>query len=134
VVARHRRETTGEAVKLKAEGDLPPLTKKSPAGADYWHADGIDLQHVRISALDKKGRLVQTDNRQVNFSVDGPATIVGVINGDINSNEMTTGCSRSLYNGTCTVILRSTRQAGIVTLKATAEGLKPVELKVESLE
>ena len=59
---------------------------------------------------------------------------MGVINGDINSNEMTTGSSRSLYNGTCTVILRSTKQAGIVTLKATAQGLKPVELKVESLE
>ena len=128
VVARHRIETTGEAVKLKAEADLPPLTKKSPANADFWHADGIDLQHVRISAIDKKGRQVQTDNRLVTFAVEGPATIVGVINGDITSNEMTTGNTRSLFNGTCTVILRSTRQAGNVTLKAEAEGMKPLNI------
>ena len=128
VVARHRIETTGEAVRLKAEADLPPLTKKSPANADFWHADGIDLQHVRISAIDKKGRQVQTDNRLVTFAVEGPATIVGVINGDITSNEMTTGNTRSLFNGTCTVILRSTRQAGDVTLKAEAEGMKPLNI------
>ena len=38
--------------------------------------------------------------------------IVGVINGDITSDELTIGDSRSLYNGTATVILRSTKEPG----------------------
>ena len=111
-VARHKIETTGPAVKLQAQSD----------NAD-WNADGQDLQHVRIVALDAKGRHVQTADQKVTFSVSGPASIVGVINGNINSDEMTVGNVRNLYNGTCTVILRSQRQAGPVTLTATADGL-----------
>jgi beta-galactosidase len=125
VVARHRIETTGPAVRLKAEADLTP---KSPSHSPQWKADGLDLQHVRIEAVDSKGRCVQTSDNEISFSVEGPAEIVGVINGDINSDELTVGNRRSLYNGTCTVILRSQRQAGKVTLKATGQGLKPVSL------
>ena len=74
---------------------------------------------------------MQTCSEEITFSVEGPAQIVGVINGDINSNEMTVGNKRSLYNGTCTVILRSARQAGPVTLTAIAGGIKkPVKLKL----
>ena len=122
VVARHKIETTGEAVKLAAEADN-----------SAWKADGQDLQHVRIVALDKKGRRVQTTAQEVTFSVEGNAEIVGVINGDIFSHEMTVGNKRSLYNGSCTVILRSSREAGPVTLTATAPNLKTVKLKLNTL-
>jgi beta-galactosidase len=131
VVARHKIETTGEAVRLTAQADRPAAVTKKPA-ADAWCADGMDLLHVKVTAVDKKGRLVQTTNQEVTFSVSGNAEIVGVINGDINSNEMTVGNKRSLYNGACTVILRSTRQAGPVTLTATAPGLKPVSMKMQT--
>ena len=122
IVARHRIETTSEAVKLTAEADN-----------QAWKADGMDLQHVRIEAVDKKGRRVQVAQGKVSFSVEGPARIVGVINGDINSNEMTVGQQRSLYQGTCTVILRSKREAGKVLLKATCPGMKEVQLKLTTL-
>ncbi len=121
VVARHRIETTGEAVKLKAQADNAA-----------WKADGMDLQHMRITAVDKKGRVVQLADQQVTFNVEGPASIVGVINGDINSNELTVGNTRSLFKGTATVILRADQKPGKVTLTATANGLKKVKLVLES--
>jgi beta-galactosidase len=121
VVARHRIETTSPAVRLIAEPDN-----------DQWLADGIDLQHVRIVAVDSKGRRVQTTDQDVTFVVEGAASIVGVINGDINSDELTVGTTRRLYNGTCTVILRSTREAGEVLLSASAPGMKAVKLKLQT--
>ncbi len=137
-VARHQIETTGEAVRLTAEPDLSPLsTLHSPLNSLHsplkeWQADGMDLQHVRIVAVDKKGRRVPMANQEVTFNVEGAASIVGVVNGDINSNEMLTGNRRSLFNGACTVILRSTREAGPVTLTATAPGLRPVTVKMST--
>ena len=131
VVARQQVETTGEAVALKAEPDRQAATKKQPV-ANPWKADGTDLQHVRIVAVDKKGRKVLNAQQEVTFQVEGNAEIVGVINGDINSDELTVGNQHALFNGTCTVILRAMRQAGVVTLKATAPGLKPVTLKMET--
>ena len=132
-VARHKIATTGDAVSLKAEADRPAaVTGKPAASAAPWLADGLDLLHVKITALDKKGRLVQTTDQEVTFQVEGNADIVGVINGDINSDEMTVGNTRRLYNGSCVVILRASRQAGPVTLTASAPGLKPVKLKLQT--
>ena len=130
-VARHKIETTGEAALLKAEADRPATATKKPA-ANAWRADGEDLLHVRVVAVDKKGRQVKTERGEVTFKVEGEAEIVGVVNGDINSGELTVGTKRSLYNGTCTVILRATRKAGRVTLTATAPNLKPVTLKLQT--
>ena len=117
VVARHKIETTGQAIRLKADSDNP-----------QWEADGYDLQHVRIVAVDKKGRRVPMADNEITFNVDGPARIVGVINGDICSDELSVGNKRRLWNGACTVILRSTRQPGSVVLRATTPGMKEVRL------
>ncbi len=122
IVARHRIETTTDAVCLKSEADNAA-----------WRADGQDLQHIRVSAVDKKGRRVQGEHGLLTFSVDGPAEIVGVINGDITSEELTVGNTRRLYNGTATVILRSKREAGKVTLTVTADGLKTSKLAMKTM-
>lgn len=116
VVARHRIETTLEAVKLSLEYDNA-----------NWIADGQDLQHIRICAVDKKGRRVQGAQNELTFSVDGPADIVGVINGDMTSDELSVGNKRRLYKGAATVILRSKRDAGKVTLTVTTDNLKQVK-------
>ncbi len=114
-VARHRIETTGTVKSLKGEGDNLE-----------WKADGTDLQHVRVEAVDSHGRKVDDASAMLTFRVEGPAEIAGVVNGDITSHEMMTGDTRSLYNGTATVILRSTTQLGKVTLHVTAPSLRPL--------
>ncbi|MCM1520257.1 MAG: DUF4982 domain-containing protein [Lachnoclostridium sp.] len=121
-VSRHRIETSGKAARIKAEPDN-----------HQWTADGMDLQHVRVSAVDKKGRRVHDATDQLQFSVEGPAEIVGVINGDISSDELTTGNTRSLYNGTATVILRSGRESGPVTLTIESSTLPAEKLKLATI-
>lgn len=121
LVATHQIETTGAAVRLRAEAD-----------AETWQADGMDLQHVRITCTDTKDRVVAIQSTPVHFTLSGDAEIVGVINGDMDSDELTVGDTRSLYNGTCTVILRSHRSPSKVVLTAAAEGLKSVSLKLNT--
>ena len=119
VVARHKIETTGEAVRLVAEPDN-----------SRWQADGMDLQHVRIMAVDRKGRRVPMANDELTFQVEGDAQIVGVVNGDINSNELTVGNCRSLWMGSATVILRSGRTPTSVVLSVTTPNMKPLRLRL----
>lgn len=122
VIATHRITTTDEAVRLIG----------APDNAE-WKADGADLQHVLIRAVDRKGLTDPSAHRKVTFTVEGPARIIGIINGDNCSNEETTGNSRSLYEGTVTVILRSTDTPGKVTLKADAEGLKSATVQLKTI-
>lgn len=120
IVARHRIETTGKAVKLRAAADN-----------EIWKADGTDLQHIRVEALDSKGRLVPTAQDKIHFSVEGEADIIAVDNGNLYSNELHTGNERSLYNGSALVILRARKKGGPVVLTATGNNLKKAVLKLD---
>ncbi len=111
-VARHTLQTTGKVKRLVATPDL---------AEGQWKADGQDLMHVHVQAVDSRGRQVPTAGK-LTFSVSGPATIQGVVNGDITSNEMTVGTERSLYMGCADVILRSEQgRAGQVVLTVSDE-------------
>lgn len=122
VVARHQIETTGEAVALKMVPD-----------AETWHADGLDLMHVRVYAVDKKGRRVmdlkdKNAFSKLTFTVKGDADIVAVDNGNINSDELHVGkkqlnktAERALYQGSALVILRAGTQPSKVELTVACE-------------
>ncbi|MBQ2165560.1 MAG: DUF4982 domain-containing protein, partial [Bacteroidaceae bacterium] len=120
VVARHKVETTGEAVKLVAVPD--PIE---------WKADNNDLQHVRIIAVDKKGRRVANAKQNLTFEVEGDARIVAVSSGDHNSNELNVTNQRKLWNGSALVILRAGKTPGKVVLKTSAEGMKTLRTTLQ---
>lgn len=115
MVASHTLRTPSEAVRLTVDGDNP-----------RWKADGMDLQHVDIAAVDRRGTVDVGADTPLSFTVTGPAEIVGVINGDMTSDELTVGSSRSLYRGRCSVILRSTGDAGPVELSVEGPGFRKV--------
>ena len=114
VVARHRLETTGEAKTLQLIPD-----------DIVWKADGTDLMHVRVYAVDRKGRRVFAAQNELTFTIEGDARIVAVDNGNLYSHELHTGNVRRLYDGSALVILRAGHTSGKVTLTATdAEGMQ----------
>ena len=129
VVARHQIETTGEAVALKLVPDM-----------ETWHADGTDLMHVRIYAVDKKGRRVMNvkDAKafdKLTFTVKGDANIVAVDNGNIASDELHIGMiqleksiQRHLFQGSALVILRAGDKPGKIELSVAGEKMKAKKL------
>ena len=129
VVARHQIETTGEAVALKLVPDV-----------ENWHADGKDLMHVRIYAVDKKGRRVLNvkDAKafdKLTFTVKGDANIVAVDNGNIASDELHIGkkqlektIQRNLFQGSALVILRAGDKPGKIELSVAGEKMKAKKL------
>lgn len=129
VVARHQIETTGETVALKLVPDM-----------ETWHADGKDLMHVRIYAVDKKGRRVLNvkDAKafdKLTFQVKGDANIVAVDNGNIASDELHIGktqleksIQRNLFQGSALVILRAGDKPGKIELSVAGEKMKAKKL------
>lgn len=119
IVARHRIETTGKPVKLVIESDNA-----------NWKADGIDLQHLRIIALDSKGRRVATAPGEVTVKITGDATIAAMSNGNINSAELAVTNQQALFNGSCLAILRAGLAPSQITLTAECEGMKSAKIKL----
>ena len=114
-VARHKIEAPGKAVRLRVTPE-----------DDNWQADGTDLMHLRIEAVDSKDRRVAVADDEIHFSVEGDASLVAVGSGDIKSNEPNVASQRRLWQGSAQVILRSGRSPSKVVLKTTAEAYKPV--------
>ena len=120
-VARHAIETTGKPVKLLIEPDN-----------QQWRADGKDLQHVRVTAVDSKGRRTLSYDDELTFEVDGDASIVAVSNGDISSDELSTANHIRLWQGQAMVILRSGRQPSKITLTTKPNTFKSITTKLET--
>lgn len=112
-VARHRVETAGE-----------PVSLKMVAENTGWKGDGMDLQYVRVYAVDRKGRVVPTAVGRVSFEVEGAARLIAVDNGDHSSDELFCGNSKALYEGFAMAIVRSARKPGKVRVTARCDGLK----------
>ena len=121
VVARHTIETTGKTVRLK-------ITPEDT----YWQADGTDLMHLRIEAVDSKGRRVPMAQDELKFEVEGDAKIVAVTNGDINSDELNVQDHRRLWNGSAMVILRAGQAPSKISFKTTSPTFKPITIKLET--
>ena len=104
---------------------LRPDTKK-------LSADGQDICHVEFQILDRQGVHVPDAEPEVTFDVEGPATILGIENSDLNSPDTGKNGVRKAYRGRGLAILQSTRQPGQVRLKARAAGLEEASVEIES--
>ena len=125
-VGRDLLETTGKAVALRivAEGQSPqsPFNPKT----DSWRADGMDLQYLKIYAVDSRGRIVPDATDQLTVSVSGEARLVAIDNGDHYTGDLfrPQDNTKQMQTGYMQAILRSTQRAGKVTLTATSPTLK----------
>jgi len=120
-VTSHELTTTGKAVGLKIV-----LENQN------WKADGMDLQYAKVYAVDSKGQVVPTTTGEVTFDVSGSAKLIAVDNGNHIDDDLFNGNKRKLHNGFALAILRSSRSAGEVTLKASVNGLKSAVKKLNT--
>jgi len=121
-VAEQTEQTVGEPVALR----LTPIT--APGG---WRADGSDVVLVDVEVVDKEGNRCPTDQDAVSFTLSGEAEWRGGYNSGNEATILKTTLDTEC--GVNRVALRSTRNAGVATLKAERAGLTPAVLDVESI-
>ena len=114
-VARHRIESAGKAVALKIEAETPT----------DWKADGMDLQYINVTAVDKKGRPVWTYNEPLTLQIEGSARLVALDNSDHYTSDLFNGITtKRMHQGRMQIILCSNRETGEVKLNVTSASLK----------
>lgn len=121
MVTHEVSETTGDARSIALQGSCTELK-----------ADAKDVVVVNVSLLDEKGRVSHFAEDLVEFSVTGPARIIGVGNGNPSSHEPEKAPYRKAFHGLCQVILQSTHQAGDITLHAKSQYLKGADISFSS--
>ena len=89
-------------------------------------------QHIRVTAVDSKGRRVSNAVADVTVKVDGEASVVAMSNGNIKSDELSVTNHQKLFNGSCLAILRSGQSPSPVTVTVSAPGFKTAKLKLST--
>jgi beta-galactosidase len=98
---------------------------KSPRGLI---ADGHDLALVEVEVVDAKGNRCPTALNMINFSLEGPAEWRGGM--AQGPDNYILAKSLPVENGVNRVLIRSTNKPGVVTIKATADGLKSASISL----
>ncbi len=116
-----------KAGKQAGEQVLRTAGKPTQLKLDVWtqhdepwlKADGEDLAFVTVSLTDAKGTFVPDADDALTFEVTGAGRFEAACNGDATSTETFTQPTMRLFSGQVVVILRSTKEAGTMTLKVT---------------
>jgi beta-galactosidase len=109
-----------------------PLSLKLTADRTEIRASGQDLSYITVELLDAKGVRSPIAENNVTFAISGPGEIVAVGNANPRSLESYQRPQRKAWQGRCLVIIKSRRQGGVITLGATAKGLKPAQVVIHS--
>ena len=115
---------------LRTAGMPASLGLKADRGA--FQADGLDLVFVAVELLDKDGNLVPNAAPNIEFHVEGSGILAGLGNGDKTDWERYQSTMRKPFEGRALAVIRSTPEAGPITLKARAEGLPEATITVEA--
>ena len=109
-------KTAGKPAALKLEA----WTQNSP----LLKSNGDDLAFITVSLTDADGTLIPQADDQLTFEVTGAGSFEAVCNGDATSLESFKSPTMKLFNGQLVVVVRSSKEAGTLTLKVTDEKLK----------
>lgn len=125
VIAEDSISTVGEPATLKIE----PV-----AGPDGLIADGSDIAYFDISVVDKDGKTCPLSYDKINLSVSGEGVLLGGYNSGVGDKITTNKDYCYAECGTNRVFVRSTRNAGTVTLSASLEGQSPMTASLTSTD
>ena len=100
--------------------------------ATQLRADGKDVCHVEFRIVDASGVRVPNADAEVKFDLTGPAKIIGLGNGDVNSAEDCKANTHHAFQGRGLAIVQTTAAPGEITVQATAPGLEPASVKLQA--
>ena len=84
----------------------------------------MDLEYVKVYAIDQKENKVPTASGELTFEVIGEGKIIALDNGDHSSDDFFSGNKKTMYKGFAMAILRSSQKSGTVKLKIKGADLK----------
>jgi beta-galactosidase len=114
--------TPGEPARLELTADRAELA-----------ADGNDLSFIEVRLTDENGVVHPDADRMVHFEVEGAGVLFGVGNGYNFNHEPFKGNRVRTFHGLCRAIVKSTKRASQVTLKAKADDINAAEVSITVL-
>ncbi|MFY0653509.1 MAG: DUF4982 domain-containing protein [Cyclobacteriaceae bacterium] len=124
--ARGRR--AGDSVTSKLVSAGRPAGIKIITDKPKIKADGYDVAHIVVQLIDANGNSVKTEDRQINFTLDGNAKILGVDNGAPDNVQPYQSKSIITSQGRALMIIQSNTDSSELTVTARSNNLESASI------
>lgn len=115
------KETASKTIKTVGK----PAAIRLTADRGTIRADRNDLAYIMAEVVDNEGNIIPwADDVTIHFEISGQGKLAGVGNGNPADMASFQQPVRKTYMGTCLAIVQPENQAGKISVKATAEGIK----------
>lgn len=119
-----------EAARHTIRTALAPYEIRLSCYREKLPADGRSAAQVEVSVYDAEGNFCPQADNGITFAVEGPASIIGVDNGNPACHESMKGNRISVFHGKAFVLIRSDGGQGECLVRASADGLKGSVIKI----
>ena len=96
-------------------------------------ADGADLSYVTISLVDEAGIINPAVTRAITVSVEGAGALQGYGSANPESEGNYFDTTWDTFEGRVLAVIRSTNTPGEILVRISSEGLKGIEVKIQSV-
>jgi beta-galactosidase len=93
-------------------------------------ADGSSLSHLEIRVVDAAGRRVVSASSKIAIQATGAGQMAAIDSADPADVTPVSAGERNAFEGRVLAIARASRNAGTMTIRASAPGLKDAEVKI----
>jgi beta-galactosidase len=130
VATAYEGEQEIDRFELVTAGD--PAALRMTADRMTIEATGQDLSYLTVEVVDKEGNRIPSAEELVSFTVEGAGEIIGVGSARPNSVESFQNLKRTTFEGRCIAIVKSAMEPGEIRVRASAGGLEPALLVLNS--
>lgn len=113
VVSSYQLVTAGDALEISAQADK-----------ELFDHAAQQVSHIEIAVKDSKGNLVYDAANEISVQIEGPATLLGLESGSLDSHESYQADHRKVYKGRLLAYIQSCAKSGIIKVTFSAAGLK----------
>jgi beta-galactosidase len=124
---RLRAAWAGKPAETDAQGKNPARVTLEPDRTTL-SADGADVVVINLAVVDNQGQRVGNADTKVTITITGPGVLLGIGNGDTKDRSPAQLPSHALFMGRGQALVRTTNEAGTITVQATADGLTSAPL------
>jgi beta-galactosidase len=109
-----------------------PYRIRLTADRDHIKADGKDLSYITVTILDKNNTPVPDAGQLIKFNLSGQGILKAVDNGSQTDLDPFVSNQHHVFNGLGLAIIQSKTKTGKINIIATADGLQPGQLTIQS--
>ncbi|WP_281612778.1 sugar-binding domain-containing protein [Flammeovirga sp. SubArs3] len=130
-IARNKNKKVAEDI-VRSSGEANSF-QLIPSKTEVY-ANQTDVIRCEVNIIDKDGVFVPDADHLVEFTLDGPAKILGVENGDILDLSSNKAKFRKVFNGKCVLFFQSSDEAGLIKLTVKSTKLNSKTMTFKSLK